>query len=597
MYKRVSTPRLLCSTLALSIVVIAGGGAIVPFLHAASGTVIESGLAVSSVGESSVRDGPSNEVPAGLANSIPASSPDSSVTFGVVATVNILPVNSTPVGVAVDSANGNVYVTDSGSSNVSVINGSTNKVIATIPVGDTPSGIVFDASDSEVYVANFLGSTVEVISTTTNTVFKTIPILVGPDQFPGGPVGLACDSVNGNVYVTDQAVNDTSVISGVSLSPTPIPVGGYPIAAAFDPENQDVYVANAGSANVSVISTATNTVTRTISVGSYPLGIAYDNATGNVYVTNQLSNSTSVILAKTGSVVATVPVGPLPVGVTSNSVLSAVFVADEGDSKVNVVNDTTNRVVQNVTVGQFPVGMAYDAVNGYVYVADANSSEVSVIGTSPAPPYAVEFTESGLPTGTNWSVTLEGTLGYSEDTVITFSEPNGTYTYTVGALAGYIVSPMSGSVTVDGFPPFPVAVTFSPFTYTVTFQESGLALVNNTLWSVILNGTPEASNTSTMTFLLANGTYPYTVSSVAGYSVSPGSSTVVVKGAPETIAITFGAISTAASSSPTPWWIYAVVAVVVVAVVIGMMLLIRRRKPPTPATSPQTPREGPGTSQ
>jgi YVTN family beta-propeller protein len=59
-----------------------------------------------------------------------------------------------PYGVAFDSSNGDVYVTNFYSDSVSVINGATNTVIAGITVGLSPYGVAFDSSNGDVYVAN-----------------------------------------------------------------------------------------------------------------------------------------------------------------------------------------------------------------------------------------------------------------------------------------------------------------------------------------------------------------------------------------------------------------------------------------------------------
>ena len=75
--------------------------------------------------------------------------------------------------------------------------------------------------------------------------------------------------------------------------------------------------------------------------------------------------------------------------------------------------------------------------------------------------YPVTFSESGLVTGTSWSVTLGGSTRSSTSSSIGFTEPNGTYAYTVGAVAGYTVSPPSGTVTVQGSA-VPVPITFTP---------------------------------------------------------------------------------------------------------------------------------------
>ena len=64
--------------------------------------------------------------------------------------------------------------------------------------------------------------------------------------------------------------------------------------------------------------------------------------------------------------------------------------------------------------------------------------------------YNITFTESGLPSGTTWYVTLNGTTESSTTSTIVFSEINGIYTYSIANVSGYTVSPLSGSVTVQG---------------------------------------------------------------------------------------------------------------------------------------------------
>jgi thermopsin len=74
--------------------------------------------------------------------------------------------------------------------------------------------------------------------------------------------------------------------------------------------------------------------------------------------------------------------------------------------------------------------------------------------------YTVTFTETGLPTGKAWSVTVDGKTIGSKGSSITFSLANGTFTYMVHAPSGYAASPTSGSVTVTAGPAS-VAVTFA----------------------------------------------------------------------------------------------------------------------------------------
>jgi YVTN family beta-propeller protein len=74
-----------------------------------------------------------------------------------------------PVGVAYDTSNANVYVTNSGSDRVSVISAFNNSVYSTIPVGSAPWGIAYDPTNAQIWVANAGSDNISVISVTPRT--------------------------------------------------------------------------------------------------------------------------------------------------------------------------------------------------------------------------------------------------------------------------------------------------------------------------------------------------------------------------------------------------------------------------------------------
>ena len=79
-----------------------------------------------------------------------------------------MPVGSDPTGIAVTPDGTKVYVTNWGSTNVSVINTATNTVTATVDVGTTPIGVAVSPDGTKVYVTNPSSNNVSVINTTTN---------------------------------------------------------------------------------------------------------------------------------------------------------------------------------------------------------------------------------------------------------------------------------------------------------------------------------------------------------------------------------------------------------------------------------------------
>ncbi|MGC8630800.1 MAG: DUF7619 domain-containing protein, partial [Thermoplasmata archaeon] len=101
--------------------------------------------------------------------------------------------------------------------------------------------------------------------------------------------------------------------------------------------------------------------------------------------------------------------------------------------------------------------------------------------------YTITFSESGLSAGASWSVALNGNTESSTTNTITFTEPNGSYSYKIDSIIGYTVYPSSGTITVNGVN-ITQAITFTAniTTYTITFTESGLPA--GASWSVTLNG-------------------------------------------------------------------------------------------------------------
>lgn len=251
-----------------------------------------------------------------------------------------------PLGIATDTINGDLYVTNSLDGNVTVIDGSTNAALTSIPAGGSPYGIAFDPVNGYLYVADSLntgGSTppfvspstnLTVIDASTNRAVGSITVGVNPIDvlydstsgdilainsgtasvfnvsvvnvsvgrsvraisLDGSPGGAALDSQAGYLYVTDafqDLVHVINVSSGIVVAS--IPVGENPSGAVIDPQDQRLYVANYNTANLTVISEKTQKVVGSIPVGTYPFRGAYDPANGNVYFTNIGSANVSVI--------------------------------------------------------------------------------------------------------------------------------------------------------------------------------------------------------------------------------------------------------------------------------------------------------------
>lgn len=161
-----------------------------------------------------------------------------------------------------------VYITNSGSTTVSVINPSTNTVVATVTVGPNPVHAAVTPNGATANITNAGANTVSVINTSINSVVATVTVGLRP-------VHAAITPDGSSVYVTNAGANSVSVIGTASNSVVAtIPVGIDPVHVAITPDGTRAYVTNAGSNTVSVINTATHTVTATAPVGANPVNAA-----------------------------------------------------------------------------------------------------------------------------------------------------------------------------------------------------------------------------------------------------------------------------------------------------------------------------------
>jgi YVTN family beta-propeller protein len=131
---------------------------------------------------------------------------------------------------------------------VSVVDTTTQAVVANIPVGLHPTGMaVFGTT---LLVSNTYSDTISVIDMTTNTVTRTISLAVPLSGKPYGaaPTGIAVDQATGTAYVALYNANAVAVVDLDGRSTTPvmgmIPVAFAPATVAFDKTHDQLLVSN-----------------------------------------------------------------------------------------------------------------------------------------------------------------------------------------------------------------------------------------------------------------------------------------------------------------------------------------------------------------
>ena len=307
-------------------------------------------------------------------------------------------VGTNPTAVVLSADGSRMYVANTGSNTVSVINTATGQRIDANPssssmdiaVEKSPSALALSADGKRLYVANSGSNSVSVIginATPTSTTYTRVdanPSSSSTDIAVGSaPSALALSADGTRLYVANRTGNSVSVI-GINATPTSttytrvdanpsssstdIAVGSAPSALALSADDTRLYVANRSSNSVSEIriNAAANTYVRTdLAVGGSPsaltLGAPAADGTQRLYVTNTGSGSGSVsvinanatslqrIDANPTSTSMDIPVGPSPTSVALTPDGSLAYVANSDDT-VTVIKTGNYAVFATVTI-------------------------------------------------------------------------------------------------------------------------------------------------------------------------------------------------------------------------------------------------------
>jgi YVTN family beta-propeller protein len=251
--------------------------------------------------------------------------------------------SSTNEGIAISGSN--LYVADTGTSNVAVIDTATldpenyNPAETLINVGLNPQDLAVTPDGSQVWVAD-----------------------TGPQTSPASP-------------------SDISVISTATDKVTAtLHLGGDPSKVAFSPSGAQAYVTT--SEGLWTLSTSTGRVVGLTRGLGDPHSVAVLPDGHTLYVTDTNANAVAVISAASGRVIGTIPVGQMPWQLAVSADGKTVYVADPDSNAVSVINTASGRVSDTITIPGDPDTVALTPDGSELWVGQNALGELAVVSTA-----------------------------------------------------------------------------------------------------------------------------------------------------------------------------------------------------------------------
>jgi serine/threonine-protein kinase len=265
------------------------------------------------------------------------------------------------------------YVVTPTTNAVTVLDTTTNQVLATVPVGEVPRGVATGPDGRRIYVSNYGANTVSVIETATGTVTATIAVGDGPN-------GVAVSPDGRRVYVASGAAYGVIDVATGAVTAAPATVGGKPGRVALSPDGTLLYLTSTAPDRLTVIDTGTGSVVAAPSVGREPSGVALSRLGDRAYVANYGDGTVTVIDTDGHGVIATVPVGDSAESVAVSPDGRLAYVAVFGGDRIAVIDTAANTTRAPVEAPGDPTDVAVTPDGRRLLATNRTAGTVSVYG-------------------------------------------------------------------------------------------------------------------------------------------------------------------------------------------------------------------------
>lgn len=271
-----------------------------------------------------------------------------------------------------------LYVANSGSNYVSVIDRFENRVVGVIGVEKNPTGLVLSQEQERLYVLNSRSNNISVIDTTQDYVRDRIQYASGIEPIEMAIIPYSDKRNHGKLYITNRGSNDVTVVDTFMKSQIKsIRVGNAPSGISANLLRQEVYVANSGSNSISIIDSITDTIKTTINVDRMPVDVV--TVKDSIYVINAGSDSITVIDMATKEIKGRIQAGINPRKGIYSEFYNRIYITNYKSGQVSFLIPSSAVITRSINVGKEPIGLAVDESRHRLYITDYGSNKVVVI--------------------------------------------------------------------------------------------------------------------------------------------------------------------------------------------------------------------------
>ncbi|MDF0681213.1 MAG: hypothetical protein P0116_09635, partial [Candidatus Nitrosocosmicus sp.] len=307
-----------------------------------------------------------------------------------------------PFKVETNPLTNKMYVIYKNSSEITILNGSNNKIINTISIEGFPTDLDINSDRNKIYVANPLHNSIVIIDGITDTLSGNISSIKNP-------VTSAINPIDNMIYVANGSEKIYSIngYSNELLLNTTLDV--VPAEMEYDKNLKRLFISYGEGSNqnksysVMILEEYYDSrdnlvfnILENITIGSstYPPKLTVNPNTNILYVSHTgkfEDTSISLIDSYTNRIMANMTInGRLSFAQISDMIASSkddlLYVVlnpsiDEYVGRIVIIDPKTKEMINNETLGLWPGGMAINLNTKSIYVANTESDTLSIIDT------------------------------------------------------------------------------------------------------------------------------------------------------------------------------------------------------------------------
>lgn len=275
------------------------------------------------------------------------------------------------------AATGRIFVTNERSNTLSVINGETLEVEASVEVGERPRGIGLSPDGKELYVAASEENKIVVLDPNSLTILRSFQAGSDPETFAVHP--------NGSIYISNEDDAKASAFDPKTGNLiTEIRVGLEPEGVAISPNGEYVIVTSESTNMLHIIRAADNAIENNVLVGARPRAATFTKDSSIAFATAEISGEVIKVDVKAGKIIKQASSGDSkskPKDILLSKDESVVYVAGGRANSIIVMDADTLEIKKKIPVGKRVWGLAMTRDGKRLFTTDGVSGTVSVIDT------------------------------------------------------------------------------------------------------------------------------------------------------------------------------------------------------------------------